>query len=115
MRSSLSRPSGGSCCLARSTAPAPVITVRPCSGPSVCASSLLRRFIRLVCKASTISQQRVNEPPDALYGVMRAQTRLKMIMAEMAEVDAALEDACEAIYNATPYPSGERDAEAVAS
>jgi hypothetical protein len=57
----------------------------------------------------TVAERRVEELQGALTVALRAQDRLKGIMREIAALDAALDQVCEAIYNATYYdPTGER-------
>jgi hypothetical protein len=58
----------------------------------------------------TIAERRVDELQEALLVAMGAQKRCKAMMREIAALDEALEQACEAIYNATIYdPEGERN------
>jgi len=57
-----------------------------------------------------IADQRVTELQEALQAALQASSRLQTMMRELARVDEALQQACEAIYNATLYdPAGERD------
>lgn len=57
----------------------------------------------------TIADRRVTELQEALVVALRASARVKRTMRDLASLDAALEQACEAIYNATLYdPTGER-------
>ena len=54
-----------------------------------------------------IADRRVTELQEALRASLKAKGRLKMVYRHLAEVDAALDQACEAIYNATLYdPAG---------
>ena len=58
----------------------------------------------------TIAERRVDELQAALVVAVRASARLKTIMRELAALDEALDQAAEAIYNATIYdPAGGRD------
>ena len=58
----------------------------------------------------TIAERRVDELQTALCVALQARTRLKTVMRELATLDEALDQSCEAIYNATLYdPAGERD------
>lgn len=58
----------------------------------------------------TIAERRVTELEEALRAGLRARTRLATVVRELADIEAALDQACEAIYNATLYdPAGERD------
>lgn len=62
--------------------------------------------------ALTIADRRVTELQEALCVALQARTRLKTTMRDIATLDAALDQACEAIYNATLYdPAGELDDE----
>ncbi len=57
-----------------------------------------------------IADRRVTELQEALQAALQASSRLQTMMRELARVDEALQQACEAIYNATLYdPAGERD------
>ena len=53
----------------------------------------------------TISDKRVTELQEALRVALHAKTRLKTVMRELASLDEALDQSCEAIYNATLYLS----------
>ncbi len=54
-----------------------------------------------------IADQRVTELQEALQAALQASTRVQTMMRELARVDEALQQACEAIYNATFYdPTG---------
>lgn len=58
----------------------------------------------------TIAERRVDELQAALAATMSASTRLESITRELKGIGEALEQASEAIYNATIYdPEGERD------
>ena len=57
-----------------------------------------------------IADRRVTELQEALQAALQASSRVQTMMRELARVDEALQQACEAIYNATLYdPAGERD------
>ena len=57
-----------------------------------------------------IADRRVDEMQEALSALLRARDRRKTLERELAEVNAAIDSAAEAIYNATLYdPEGERD------
>jgi hypothetical protein len=57
-----------------------------------------------------IAERRVDELQEALRVAVKAKERAEKLMREMAAIDAALDQACEAIYNATLYdPEGVRD------
>jgi len=61
----------------------------------------------------TIADRRVEEMQLALQRLFRARGRRKILQRELAEVDAAIDAAAEAIYNATLYdPEGERSDDA---
>ncbi len=58
----------------------------------------------------TIAERRVTALQEALLVALEARTRLETVMSGIASLDSALDQACEAIYNATLYdPAGERD------
>jgi hypothetical protein len=58
----------------------------------------------------TIADRRVDDLTNALGALLRARDRRRILEHELAEVDAAIDSAAEAIYNATYYdPEGERD------
>lgn len=60
----------------------------------------------------TIADRRVTELQEALRVGLQAKTRLKTLARDLASLEEALDQACEAIYNATLYdPSGERNDE----
>jgi hypothetical protein len=58
----------------------------------------------------TIADRRIDEMQDALRVLLRARDHRKILERELAAVDAAIDIATEAIYNATLYdPEGVRD------
>jgi hypothetical protein len=61
----------------------------------------------------TIADRRVTELQEALRVALHAKERVKSMTGELARVEAALDQACEAIYNATLYdPAGEKNDDA---
>ncbi len=50
-----------------------------------------------------IANRRVTELQEALRIVLGASTRLKRMLRDLASIDEALHQACEAIYNAKLY------------
>ena len=62
----------------------------------------------------SVADRRVTALQEAMRVSLQAQTRLNVVKSELAEINEALDQVIEAIYNATLYdPAGERDDEAV--